>query len=89
MESIFWLVLQVDDRAAAIEVLNSHEVVSSRKFVFVLNRCTWSEDVKTSKENRTARIHVTRSQGTKFHPKSLVQDNIDVRKVLARRGRTQ
>ena len=52
LQGTFWLVMQVDDRAATVEVPNSHEVVSSRKNFFVLDRSTWSQDVKTSQENK-------------------------------------
>ena len=50
--------MQVDDRTAAVEVPNSHEVVSSQKFFFVLDTGTWSEDVKTSQYNRTTGVKV-------------------------------
>ena len=43
--------MQVDDRATAIEVPNSHEVVSSKKNFFVHNRSTWSDDVQPVQDN--------------------------------------
>ena len=52
--------MQVDDGAAAIEVPNSHEVVSSRTQFFVLESCARPEDVIPSQDNGATRIHVPR-----------------------------
>ena len=82
LQGTFRLVVQVDDRATAIEVPKSHEVVSSKKFFFVLNRSTWAQDVKPSQDHRTTAIHVPKCKGIKFHPESLVQDNVHTSKVL-------
>ena len=74
--------MQVDDRAAAIKVPNSLEVITCQENFFVLDSGTWPETVKSCQDNRSTRIHVTKCKGIKFHPESLVQDNVHTSKVL-------
>ena len=60
----------VDDRIGAIEVSNSCKMVSSRKGNFVLNSGFWTEDVKTSQDNRASKIHTPMCKGTNVRPSS-------------------
>ena len=70
--------MQVDDREVAIEVPKSHEVVS-------ISSC--STDVPGPRISERARMTEPPEstfpvEGTKFHPRSPVQDKINMSKVL-------